>query len=546
MDAALARLAKENRHGLCAPTTPAAYYRSIYREDFSEPRRCICTQGSPRIREVSSMGEILAFSAERSDVYLHSASFFAWPRMRTLHRLYSFKIDLDHVSDDDVQLLFGSGFFGHVPTFVIRSGSGLHLDFVLSEPMECYGWRLPALKALLEAIQQHFRGHGSWRVDPTPLTQGFRVVGSRTKGGAICQAFPIGEVWNISALAAAFGVPDPMVRPAGQGQSTRARVLPFPTGGRGFYAHVRGRIVTEVREGHRELSLFALAVIGKKCGIPREAVETDIRAIFEAFAARTGEARMHEREIDKAMGGYSSRYIRTRSTKIEAWLGFAFPRATKRNGRTRTEHAAWCREIRTEREGEERRARIAEYLQAHPGASSRELSRELGMSMRTVAKYRSMETPVSTGVGGCSSSIAFNTPPLGDFVTHAAEEDLDSEPGLDLGVLHRHHHVFSSTTSSLPLEDNRSELASPHPGARSACVRQPDPVLAALRECRRRAAAAVQRECLRPCSQRLSDGERMPTLAGDPVLVALRACRHRVEAVARQLQRQHARAPSSK
>ena len=212
----------------------------------------------------------------------------------------------------------------------ISSERGRHVYYLPREPVRIFQ-NIDALTAILRGLQ------GAWaealptaRVDRLPLSQGFRMPGSLSKAGDPIRAYspssgdPIR--YGLDELCDWLGIAgagcDAALTAAGEGGGTKAG-----NGRAGFYRHCLERCFSEVSEGHREMSLFALAVIGLKCGIPRAEVERDATALFEAFRRRPGAA-MEGYELAKALkDGYDARFLYTRSEVLEGWLGFKFRRS---------------------------------------------------------------------------------------------------------------------------------------------------------------------------------------------------------------------------
>ena len=414
--------------------SPLAYYIELFGEDVDQPRPYITASATTRIHTAQNIDELLEIAMFRNDCYTPPASFFGRVSTSNLRRIYAFIVDLDNVSVSDIRLLISNSFFNLIPTYVVNSGNGLHLVYLLDEPVETFKSRIHFLNSLFSNVKSHFDNKGSYHVDHgTSLLQSYRVVGSQTKRGEIVQAFKTGGRWGIDRLAAALGITAPDTtadRSATVPEAQRpASIVPFPSARRGFYSHVLERM-GEVNEGHRETAMFALAVIAYKCRVPRSQLENDLKTVYNNLTQK-GKP-LKEGEITKALGGFQLKYIRTRAEKLESWLGFEFERTTKRNGRTRAEHLQHCRGIRNERSAKSKIDCIAKYLSAHPTASNREISTALHMHMQTVRKYRA--TFENTGFAGGVSSIAFSTSPrpggynLGQPSTGEKEKDFSRHP----------------------------------------------------------------------------------------------------------------------
>jgi hypothetical protein len=130
--------------------------------------------------------------------------------------------------------------------------------------------------------------------------------------------------------------------------------------------------------------LFALAVVGYKCRMKRAEVERDALDLAGRFASLSPPGRpFSPEEAVHALRGFDRRFTEVSSEELEGWLGFKFPRLTKRNGKSRGEHLAMVRDAR--RAAKEKRAMRARELLAQ-GLTKGEVADLLGMSLRNLYK----------------------------------------------------------------------------------------------------------------------------------------------------------------
>ena len=66
-------------------------------------------------------------------------------------------IDLDHVAAKQLRRLCDADFFGHRPTYLVNSGNGVHLVYVLQEPVQTYDWARRLLKRIHRALVNYPR-----------------------------------------------------------------------------------------------------------------------------------------------------------------------------------------------------------------------------------------------------------------------------------------------------------------------------------------------------------------------------------------------------
>ena len=115
------------------------------------------------------------------------------------HQLFAMAIDIDYVGLQQLKNMlkqFGNG-VQLCPTFLVSSGKGVHLYYLLKEPVELYANREKLLSALKEDfIRRHWNDTSSIRPDNPDITgvyQGFRCVGSLSKFG---EGYPV-RAWQL-------------------------------------------------------------------------------------------------------------------------------------------------------------------------------------------------------------------------------------------------------------------------------------------------------------------------------------------------------------
>ena len=128
-------------------------------------------------------------------------------------------------------------------------------------------------------------------------------------------------------------------------------------------------------EGHRYLSLFALAIIAYKCRIPRAQIEEDIGDLVDLFNQKEHMQKVRENEIEKALTGYSQKFVKVNSYTLEEYLGFTFHRKTKRNGLKQGEHLLIARAVKAARQKATKEIQMKRYLQNNPGASLKKIQK---------------------------------------------------------------------------------------------------------------------------------------------------------------------------
>ena len=372
------------KHGKLA--SPAEYYEDMYGSYGNEIMPYTMSDATPAIQRARNIDEVLQIAVFRNDIYTYSCSFFGgWPKERLVKDVYAFVIDLDCVSPADLRVLLKREIKKLPPTYVVNSGQGLHIVYMFKVPVACYTKRKKVLKQAIKALAGLFKVKTySYKVDPTAtLVHAYRVVGSRTKLGQTAKAYKV----NIDTY---------LFEKHEKKQTTQRKasynndVAVLPTGRVRFYDSTYERVRHEVDEGHRYLSLFALAIIAYKCRVPREQAEEDISDLVDLFNQKEHVKRVRENEIEKAMMGYSQKFVKVNSYTLEEYLGFAFHRSTKRNGLKQGEHLLIARAVKAAKQKATKEIQMKRYLQNNPGASLKKIEEDLGWSRRTIVKYRNL------------------------------------------------------------------------------------------------------------------------------------------------------------
>lgn len=381
-------------------TSPAEYYADLYGSDGDEIMPYTVSNETPAIRRAQNIDEVLQIAMFRNDIYTYSCSFFGgWPKERLVNNVYAFVIDLDGVSPADLRVLLKREITKFPPSYIVNSGQGVHIVYMFTVPVAGYTKRKKVLKQAIKALAGLFKVKTySYKVDPTAtLVHPYRVVGSRTKLGQTAKAYKVGEKREVVEMLKLLNIDTYLFEKHEKKQTTQRKarsynneVAVLPTGRVRFYDSTYERVRHEVDEGHRYLSLFALAIIAYKCRIPRAQIEEDIGDLVDLFNQKEHVKRVRENEIEKAMMGYSQKFVKVNSYTLEEYLGFTFHRSTKRNGLKQREHLLIARAVKDARQKATKEIQMKRYLQEKPEASLKQIEEDLGWSRRTIVKYRKL------------------------------------------------------------------------------------------------------------------------------------------------------------
>ena len=339
------------------------------------------------------------------NVYIPYCSFFNhFPKNVLAKTLFAFCIDIDYVKPKWLESLikYKINMQKIKPTYIFNSGQGVHLIYVLAEPVELYNSIKNKCDKVLKNLRKKFIIKGQnkktkkiYQVDSLRLTQPYRVPGSLTKLGQVSTVYKVGDKVNIENLAdwckikwCKMKMPKKIIE---KKEKNKNNIDYMPNAKKYFYGHCLLRCYEEVEEGHRYLAMFALAVVAWKCRIPKHELEQDLYGLLEVwndpdYPYQNFSHPVKPIEVQKALTGYNKKATMCPRERLEEWFGFQF-RKNKRNYRTREEHLQIARAIRNAKISTSTKLKVEAYLKANPNASISEISRISGISRPTIYKY---------------------------------------------------------------------------------------------------------------------------------------------------------------
>lgn len=341
--------------------------------------------------------------------------------------LYAIAVDLDGIiikDDDPVGL---RTLFHQIedidrlpkPTVIVSSGTGIHLYYILDEPIVLFSNVVQQLqvykKELTRLIWQGFITELEDNVQYESLFQGFRVVGTVTKKGNRAKAFLIGdkvtmEYMNefvddefktkefsyrskLSLIQAKEKYPEwyekRIIQKQKKGTWTCKRDL---------YDWWKRKILTEARTGHRYFCMMTLAIYAQKSGISKEELEKDAFEIMKQFDHLPADEdnRFDEGDVIDALQSYDDRFMTFPINSISYLTDIKIEK-NKRNGRKQSQHLERARAVQMvdypnrewiNKEGAPTKDEIVkEWRKNHPNGKKVECIRETGLSKPTVYKW---------------------------------------------------------------------------------------------------------------------------------------------------------------
>lgn len=395
--------------GFGEQVNPWTFYEDVFGDmSLSLPVVILDEEAGKKIQPME-LDDAIDFSMSRNDVLLGGVAYFNnWISKKSAKEIYTFIVDMDNVYSgtlqnalrDDWKSANGEPFAK--PTYIVNSGTGLHLYFVLEEPIPCYRRSLEDIDKVYRqlAIQQSRRVYVNRQVQW--FGQDFRMAGGQNKYGWENAVYRIGDKWDIDELAKAVGVDTHFVRygePKEKVKTDPAKRQRRKTTGwktnKAFYYHALEGCREKTHEGHRYTSLCALSVIAWKCGIPPEQLERDLLSLLPGYN-KGAQRQIKEKEVYSALKMYNDRAMPTRRESLEHWQGWEY-KPIKRNGRKRAEHIKIMNFVREEINGNKdwrnkagaptAQAKVQQYRAEHPEATKAECHRATGLDPKTIRKW---------------------------------------------------------------------------------------------------------------------------------------------------------------
>lgn len=322
------------------------------------------------------------------------------------------------------------------PTYIVSSGSGLHLYYVLECP-------IPLFRDIVVELQEFKRELTQliWHdtivdiksvaeIQQEGIYQGFRMPGTITKNGGRAKAFLTGEKVSmeylnsfvselhkalkaknvkkrnsISLNDAKEKYPDWYDRRIVRGEKAGVWAV-----NRNLYDWWKRKILTGAQVGHRYYCIMMLVIYAKKCSYYNEKhnpnpvtwdeLEKDCFDLLEHMESMTTSDDNHfgEDDILDALEAYNDKWITYPRAAIEYRTAIQIP-ANKRKGLTQAEHleeARAIRDIRAHRRGEKwdahcgrksKRDIVQTWRAKNPDGIKAECIQQTGLSKPTVYKH---------------------------------------------------------------------------------------------------------------------------------------------------------------
>lgn len=333
------------------------------------------------------------------------------------------------------------------PTYLVCSGSGIHLYYVFEKPIrvnrKSFYKQYEALDdykyCLMYTLWKRLRITDK-ELEKQGIAQRYRLVGTRTKEGGICRAFQVGQTVSIAYMnqfcedlsfedehsGRLMKAPEiyeiEYTAPKEKQQEEKKETIPrLGNLGKGAYVNVLNVIKNHAKEGKRYWMVFCLASVARNCAIPYEQLEKDAYGLLDYLDSLTehaGENQFTKSDIECALKSYYYTGSFMRKSTCEQLCGVKFAPAIKRNGRTRKEHLEYMKEQKElkRKKGEPvdsgRSLKwwpVLAYRLLYLDGTKAECEKKAGVSRHTILKYWTLADELeecgSGAVNGLSEAL---------------------------------------------------------------------------------------------------------------------------------------------
>ena len=310
-----------------------------------------------------------------------------------------------------------------MPTYIVSSGTGLHLYYVFEKPIMLFPNVVKQLQVykreLTRIVWQGYITKLEDNVQYESLFQGFRVVGTITKKGERARAFRTGKRVTMEYMNEfvdeEFKTDDFVYKSNLTLEQAKEkypnwyekRIVNKQAKGtwvckRALYDWWKNKIIKQAKTGHRYYCMMMLAVYARKAGIDLEELEKDAFIFMEKFdkLPSSEDNPFTEKDVIDALQAYDDRYMTYPINSI-SYLTDIHIEKNKRNYRKQKEHLKLARFVRDELNGNKnwqnkdgrpngsgtKKQIVKEYRKNNPMARKSDCIRDTGLSKPTVYKW---------------------------------------------------------------------------------------------------------------------------------------------------------------
>lgn len=312
-----------------------------------------------------------------------------------------------------------------MPTYIVSSGTGLHLYYVFEKPIMLFPNVVKQLQVykreLTRIVWQGYITKLEDNVQYESLFQGFRVVGTVTKKGERARAFQTGSRVTMEYMNEfvdeEFKADDFVYKSNLTLEQAKEKypnwyekriVKKLPKGTwickKELYEWWKSKIIKQAKTGHRYYCMMMLAVYARKSGIELEELEKDAFMFMEKFdkLPSSEDNPFTEKDVIDALQAYDDRYMTYPINSI-SYLTDIHIEKNRRNYRKQEVHLMGARaiqEINDKVNGTNWRAGngrpkgsgtkeqiVKEWRLSNPNGKKADCIRETGLTKPTVYKW---------------------------------------------------------------------------------------------------------------------------------------------------------------
>lgn len=353
-------------------------------------------------------------------------------------KMYAMIFDLDGVDDSKLNAFLSGAYRADaypIPNYIILSGHGIHLYYLMEDPIPLFPNIKLQLKefkyALTEKMWNEYTSNFKEK-QKQGINQGFRVIGGKTKEGAsesVVRAFKmhthpfslnlLGQYIpeehrvdekklfkesTLSLAEAKVKYPEWYEKVVVGGDRIPKK---WDISGKvhgdnpyALYDWWKKQIVNGATYHHRYFNIMCLAIYGAKCDVPEDKVREDAFGLLPFMNDIKPDDPFTEEDVESALECFDSRYCTFPLRDISTISGIQIT-PNKRNGRKQEAHLKLARGQKKMRAeiGEDvlggrpkgsgtKEDAVRDYLLNYPAATVSEIASAVGVSRPTVYKYK--------------------------------------------------------------------------------------------------------------------------------------------------------------
>lgn len=381
--------------------------------------------GHFRVMFEDTFEETLAELQEGDFAILNGITYFGRKNVQDMaDKMYALVFDLDYLEDKNLNNFLSGAYAAKVypiPNYIVLSGHGCHLYYVLEDPVILRPYMKVFMKELkYKLLYRMWNPYTSTddHIQYQGINQGFRVIGGKSKiEGVRTRAFrlPRNRV-SLEELCSFDDLTIPEKAKSEQGLTLeeakrkypewyQRRVIEKQEPGighweckRDLYDWWKRQIQIGATHHHRYFAIMCLAIYGIKSGISEEEVEADAYSLIPFMNSLAPDDPFRKSDVKSALECYDHKYARFPRNDIAKISGIAIP-VNKRNFQKQSDHleeARAIRDIRSRRRGERwdahngrhtKQQEVLQWIQTHDGGSKSDCIKDTGLSKPTVYKW---------------------------------------------------------------------------------------------------------------------------------------------------------------